>query len=72
MLTPTHLAMVLDYEAGGSVAEFVAQQVGQRIQQAGWHCAGGGARWSNPARLAAEARVRLSDPLAVTIALQAM
>lgn len=37
MLTPTHLAMVLDYEAGGSVAEFVAQQVGQCIQQAGWH-----------------------------------
>ncbi len=30
MLTPTHLAMVLDYEAGGSMAEFVAQQVGRR------------------------------------------
>lgn len=27
LLTPTHLALVLDYEAGGSVAEFVAKQV---------------------------------------------
>lgn len=27
MLTPTHLAMVLDYEAGGSCAEYVAAQI---------------------------------------------
>ena len=27
LLTPTHLALVLDFEAGGSAAEFVAQQV---------------------------------------------
>ena len=28
LLTPTHLALVLEYEAGGSAADFVAQQVG--------------------------------------------
>lgn len=37
LLTPTHLAMVLDFEAGGSVAEFVAQQVrdAESVKQ-GW------------------------------------
>ena len=28
LLSPSHLALVLDFERGGSAAEFVAQQVG--------------------------------------------
>lgn len=40
MLTPTHLAMVLDYEAGGSAAEFVAHQVRPAVVYSG----GGGGR----------------------------
>lgn len=39
-LTPSHLALVLDYEEGGSVAEFVAQQVCWDV---------GGGRWAQVA-----------------------